>query len=100
MHKAIEQLSQNRFVIHGDLIFETVGAIYEQNKLLFEASENAIEISLSGVERADSSGLALIIEWLRTARQLQRPLKFTDVPPQILDLAKLSSLDELFKEEV
>jgi len=98
MHTAIEQASENQFVINGDLIFSTVGAIYEQHKRLFENNENAIEISFAGVQRADSSGLALIIEWLRCAQQLDRPLVFTHVPQQIIDLAKLSSLDDLFKD--
>jgi len=96
MSDTIQQISENKIVVHGDLIFNTVGAIYEQNKDLITSNGSEIEISLAGVMRADSSGLALIIEWSRVASAMNRPLKFTHVPQQILDLAKLSSLEELF----
>jgi len=94
----IQKQGENKFDIQGDLIFSTVGAIYEKNNLLLTATGETIEINLAGVKRADSSGLALIIEWLRIAKQLHKPLHFTHVPKQILDLAKLSSLEDLFKK--
>ena len=50
---------------------------------------------LAGVERADSAGLALLIEWMRRARRAGRPVRFLNLPPQMLEIARAASLDRV-----
>jgi len=50
---------------------------------------------LSGVNDSDSSGLALLIEWLSVAKAGSRSLKYENIPAQLHQLARLSEVEEL-----
>lgn len=83
-----------RASINGVLHFTTVTA------LLLEGSEaitngRAAVIDLAGVKDSDSSGLALLIEWLSVARAAQRTLRYQNIPVQLHQLARLSDVEEL-----
>ncbi|WP_255210709.1 STAS domain-containing protein [Methylogaea oryzae] len=54
-----------------------------------------MELDLSGVRRADSAGLALLVEWLAQANRLNRQLDFRHVPDQILRMAKVGGLEDI-----
>jgi len=51
------------------------------------------------VVRADSAGLALLVEWMRAARRAGRPLRYRAIPPQMLAIARVSSLDQVLPLE-
>ncbi len=55
----------------------------------------AAVIDLSTVAESDSSGLALLIEWLSIAKNAERPLKYENIPSQIKQLAVLSEVEGL-----
>jgi len=52
-----------------------------------------ISVDLSGVVRADSAGLALLVELLRGAARNGRSIVFRDVPEQLLSIARVCGLD-------
>ena len=52
-------------------------------------------IDLSGVKDSDSSGLALLIEWLSIARAERKSLRYENIPTQLHQLARLSDVEEL-----
>jgi phospholipid transport system transporter-binding protein len=56
---------------------------------------HAAVIDLSGVKDSDSSGLALLIEWLSVAKAGSRSLKYENIPAQLHQLAVLSEVEEL-----
>ncbi len=56
-----------------------------------------ISIDLKKVKAVDSAGLALIIEWLKTAHSRGINLNFINVPKQLLALARLSGFEYLFQ---
>ena len=68
---------------------------------MLEAGESAINggratvIDLSSVLESDSSGLALLIEFLSIAKQAKRALRYENIPEQIQELARLSEVEEL-----
>ncbi len=82
-----------RFLIDGDLTFLTI-AKDTIKSLTFLASAKTITIDLSRVGNTDSAGLALMIECVKQARSNRTTLKFSNVPKQLLNLAKLSGLDQ------
>ena len=55
--------------------------------------------STSASERADSSGLALLLEWQALARQQQRKLKISNAPDTLLSLARLCEADNLLESQ-
>lgn len=81
--------------LSGDLTFATVTALLAESQALFATGGDALRIDLSAVGRADSAGLALLIEWLRVARRAGRTLEFHGVPDQMVAIAKASGLAEV-----
>ncbi|MEW6647745.1 MAG: STAS domain-containing protein [Pseudomonadota bacterium] len=78
--------------VAGDLTFATVTALLNGSSALFSAGSGPLSVDLSGVGRADSAGLALLIEWSRLARAAGRELQFRAVPAQMQAIAAASGL--------
>jgi len=78
--------------VSGEITFFTVN-----DALSFEVLSDKpdVIINLGGVTRSDSSGLALMIHWLREAKEKQINLKFEAIPEKLFALAKVSNLDEI-----
>jgi len=93
---SLKKVSETDFILSGDLIFSTSAIIYEENLSVFKNARSQLNISLSDVTHVDSSGLALIVEWYRIMKKNQQQLNITNMPTQMRDLARLSSIDELF----
>lgn len=86
-----------QFSISGALSFDTVIELLSQGTSLLEKGllEQGTTIDLTGVTQADSAGLALLIEWLRQARQRGGRLRYTGVPRQLQALAGISDVESL-----
>jgi phospholipid transport system transporter-binding protein len=91
----LQALGEGRFSVGGSLDAVSVIDIFEAGKKQF-AGLRQVEIDLAGVTDADSSGLALLLEWLRLARIHDQTLRFRNLPPQISALARISEVDDLF----
>lgn len=91
----IEAVGSGRFRVEGDLTFATVSRALGEGQRLFEGAGETIAVDLAGVARADSAGLALLVEWLRTARGGGREIRFEHVPRQMMEMARVSSLDDI-----
>jgi phospholipid transport system transporter-binding protein len=93
----LESLGAGRFRISGVLDASTAREVLEQSAARFAQLKEPedLEIDLGGVGESDSAGLALLIEWLRMARQLQMAIRFANVPAQIEALARISEVEDL-----
>jgi phospholipid transport system transporter-binding protein len=88
----VVETAKGQIAVYGDLSFATVPAALQKSlRLLTRASETTID--LGGVERADSAGLALLLEWIRLARRQNIQLRYRNIPSQIATLARVSGLD-------
>src|SRR5262245_5827557 len=95
MSKArLESLGGGRFRVSGVLDATTVGELLEQSEARFTDGKE-LEVDLSGVAEGDSSGLALLIEWLRAAKQRGQAIRFDHVPAQVSALARISEVEDL-----
>ncbi len=81
------------FVVKGDLTFTTIDT-KTLKSFDFSGITKQITIDLTGVASTDSAGLALMIEWIKYARHHRVHIAFKNIPEQLLNLAKLSSLDK------
>jgi phospholipid transport system transporter-binding protein len=90
----IESLGAGRFRVSGVLDASTAREMLEQSEARFEQFKD-LDVDLGGVGDSDSAGLALLIEWLRLARQGQKAIKFANVPAQIEALARISEVEDL-----
>lgn len=80
--------------LSGELGFGTVSRLLKDARTEFSGG-NAIEIDLSGVTRADSAGLALLVEWLRVAERSGNSLGFVNMPAQMQSIARICGLDDI-----
>lgn len=84
--------AQDRLAVVGPLTFETVGNLWRDARGRV-ATGTVLIVDLDGVERADSAGLALLVECLRAARARGGDLRFLNVPAQLVAIARTSRLD-------
>jgi phospholipid transport system transporter-binding protein len=80
--------------VNGVLHFTTVTALLRSGSEAIVSGRAAV-IDLSGVKDSDSSGLALLVEWLSIARAASKTLRYENIPTQLHQLARLSDLEEL-----
>ena len=86
--------SESLVRVGGELTFSTVKEILAQAQMMFETM-TMLNIDFTDVTRSDSAGLALLIDWMRTAGKESKTITFYNIPQQILAIANASGLDEL-----
>jgi phospholipid transport system transporter-binding protein len=91
---AFEMLDGERSRVTGSLHFTSVSMLLTAGTAAIDAGRAAV-IDLAGVTASDSSGLALLIEWLSVAKGANHPLRYENVPSQLQQLARLSEVEEL-----
>jgi len=85
-----------RLRLAGVLELSTVAAVLEPGRRAIDGvtGERAV-LDLSAVQRSDSAGLALVVDWLRTARRRGLDLAIEGTPRQLADIARVSGLERL-----
>ena len=58
-------------------------------------SLNSVQVDLSGVVYADSSSLAMLIDFIRNAKQQHKDILFCNMPQFMLDLGRVCGLDSI-----
>jgi len=53
------------------------------------------QLDLSGITRADSASIALLLELTRRARAAGKSLQFTQLPPQMVTLLEFFGIDDM-----
>jgi phospholipid transport system transporter-binding protein len=91
---AFEVLEGDRSRVTGSLHFTTVSALLPLGVDAIDSGRAAV-IDLAAVVASDSSGLALLIEWLSVAKAATRTLRYENIPSQLQQLARLSEVEEL-----
>ncbi len=79
----------------GEMNFVSTPGMYRELENWFTSGGPTLNIDLAGINHADSSGLALLLEWQAMAHKLDRSLYITNAPASLLRLAKLCEADEL-----
>lgn len=98
MSKADIRLDGDLLRVNGELTFATVTALLAKSRPLFDQASKQITVELGEVERADSAGLAILIEWMRQAKERGATIAFSHLPDQMLAIATASELDTLLPQ--
>ncbi len=85
-----------RFELSGEVGFGDAARLLAEGDRAFAALES-VEVDLGRVTRADSAGLALLIEWSLAAREAGRRLLYSNVPPAVASLAGISEVEGLLE---
>jgi phospholipid transport system transporter-binding protein len=92
----ISEPSAGRVVVTGALTFATARDARQLGLLVLEGSRaERIVVDCSGVTRADSAGLAVLLEWLAWSRRKSRPIQLQGLPASLVAIARISEVDEL-----
>ncbi len=92
----LTDLGDGHFAMRGDLSFDTVDQIHRASKDMFIGQTN-IEVNLSGVEKTDSAGLALLLEWIAWSASSGKDIRFAEMPAKILAIAQTTEVDGWLK---
>jgi phospholipid transport system transporter-binding protein len=80
--------------VAGVLDFPTVVELCERGAALL-GGRPRIRIDLQGVERANSAGLVLLLEWLAHARRGNAELEFRNLPASLASIARFTNVADL-----
>lgn len=93
----IVEINLDHYQVTGNLNFYTVPDVLTQGQkiLLTETTEKKIVFDFSTVTQCDSSGVALLLEWMRSAHQQQKEISFINLPPPMQATARVCEVDHL-----
>lgn len=95
----LERVDEQRYRLCGELTFGTVVKLLRDSRDVFRRGAN-FTFNLEGVTHSDSAGLALLVEWLRIARENSVKLIFINIPAQMLALARVAGVDGMVSSAV
>lgn len=90
----LEAAGPGRFELSGEVGFDDAARLLAEGDAAFGPLES-VEVDLARIARADSAGLALLIEWSLAARAAGKALRYSNVPPAVASLAGISDVAEL-----
>ena len=90
----LKERAEGRFELIGDMSFSTASDILKISEQSF-GGHQALEINLSQVTRADSAGLALLLEWTAQANQRKSSITFVGIPDSLIAIAQTSEVSHL-----
>ena len=82
------------WLLQGELDFASVPSVLRHAGVNMLGKER-VTVDLKGVTRADSAGLALLVEWLRESEIDGNSIEFVNVPAQLLSIARVSGLEDI-----
>lgn len=82
------------FRLSGTVGFGTAMSLLEKSRELFR-DEPDVTVNFDDVERFNSAGVALLVEWLRWARRGKRGLTFEHLPDEALAMARICEVEPL-----
>ena len=82
-----------RMIVSGPVTLGNVGALLEEGRR--HLADGVQTVDLSEVSEMDSALLALLLAWLREARQQERALGFANLPESLRTIARLYGVDRL-----
>ena len=83
----------SRLVLSGAVTLGNAALLLDEGKR--HLAEGVQTIDLGEVSEMDSALLALLLAWLREARQRERALVFTNLPESLRTIARLYGVDRL-----
>jgi phospholipid transport system transporter-binding protein len=80
--------------ITGALTFDTAtDCLSRGQEWLKNQTTQDCYFDLREVTQSDSAGVAVLVEWVRFAKQQNRILRFKNLPPQLFTIIQVSGLD-------
>lgn len=92
----VAELQPGRVAVTGELTFASAREARQLGLTVLASSRaDRIVVDCAGVTRADSAGLAVLLDWLAWSRRQSRPVHLENLPDSLLAIARISEVDEL-----
>lgn len=88
--------SAGRLLVKSPMVMGNAHALLEAGRALLQPGE--VVFDFSEVAEADSSAIAVMLGWLRTAAELRSTVRFAHIPSGVRSLAELYGLTELLPQ--
>jgi phospholipid transport system transporter-binding protein len=86
---------------HGPLTFATARLAHEHGlESLAGAAGGGLEVDCAGITSSDSAGLAVLLDWLATAKRAGGRLCYLHLPPGLVALGRIGEVEELLERGV
>ena len=94
----ISEASPGRVTVTGELTFASAREARQSGVQVLDSSRaERIVIDCAAVTRADSAGLAVLLDWLAWGRRKSRPVTLENLPESLLAIARISEVDALLR---
>ena len=87
------QLEQQNCILSGDLHFSNVMMLLKKSIPLIDQC-HALTFDFSKVTSSDSSGLALIVEWIKLSKRQNKPVYFKNLSKDLLAIATAANMTQ------
>lgn len=92
----ISEAQAGRVTVAGELTFASARDARQLGTTVLENSRAAdLVIDCGGVTRADSAGLAVLLDWLAWGRRKTRAIRLENIPAPLLAIARISEVEGL-----
>ena len=93
---SISEPTSGRVIVTGELTFGTAREARQVGLLVLESSRaQRIVVDCAAVTRADSAGLAVLLDWLAWGRRRSRTVALENLPASLVAIARISEVDTL-----
>jgi phospholipid transport system transporter-binding protein len=92
MPAILRQVHQGEYQLQGSLTLQSVVRLLTQSEMMFHANGPSLKIDMTPVNRVESAGLALLVEWRRRAQAVGKTIHYQNIPAQLIDIARLSGV--------
>ncbi|HAZ41820.1 MAG TPA: anti-sigma factor antagonist [Methylococcaceae bacterium] len=80
------------FLLTGEMTFRTSAPAIREAASIIDAAYTPLQFDLSGVSRADSAGVGLLIEWQRLAARARCELRYTNMPKSLESIMRVTGV--------
>lgn len=89
-----KKMTNGDIAVSGTLGFNEVEAVLNDSHVFFDGQADLV-FDLDQVNKTDSAGLALLLDWMKRAKKSGQSIGFKKIPKQMLDIAHVSGLDDI-----
>jgi phospholipid transport system transporter-binding protein len=87
----------DKLFLHGTINFQNVMQLFTEGVTHINQLSKVI-VDLIDLEASDSSGLALLVGWLRVTRQQDKAIEFCNIPSDLQNIMTVYGLKEVLTE--
>ena len=92
---AVSWQEPNLLRVSGEVDFVTAASVRSQGEALIERAPDAFVVDLEGLSSTHSVALSVLMRWLAVARRHNKDCRIERIPGKLLDVARVSGLDQV-----